>query len=206
MTASSTATLPPRRPIYGVCHRLVLVKYKRSHLGKHLRKLRLGRGIMRCPQLRILALIIGALIHQSAGASFDCDLIDNVIKCEVEVVYPNDEFLYDSSKPPPQCSGDGKYCVEGMSIFQNEWDISISNNGMSCTAACTPISQYCDESGCKPYCSVDACWEVFLEPNWLRGEETWMKLTLLLCCICGLPETCKYMNWRLILTPARLPV
>jgi len=111
---------------------------------------------MLCQRLRILALIVGALIHQSAAASFYCDLVNGDYTCEI-VLSDNNKFLYDASNPPPQCTGDHKYCVEGMSISSDSWDISISNNGGTCFAHCAPIRQYCDESGCKPYCSVDAC-------------------------------------------------
>ena len=112
---------------------------------------------MHCQQLRILALIVGALmIHQIAAASFYCDQVNGVYKCGI-IVTDNEEFVYDTSQPPPQCTGDGLYCAEGMSTFKDYWVVSISNQGNRCFAYCAPIQQYCDHSGCKPYCSADAC-------------------------------------------------
>lgn len=111
---------------------------------------------MRYQQLRIFALIVGVLIHRSAAASFYCDLISGIYSCEI-LVSDNNDISYDTSKTPPVCTGDGRYCVRGMSTFQDSWDVSITNKGVLCFANCAPILQYCDNSGCKPYCSVDAC-------------------------------------------------
>lgn len=146
--------LPPRCPIYNVCHRLVLVKPEQSHLRKYLRKLRSRQGIMRCPQLRILALIIGWLVHQSMAASFYCNSTNGIVKCLVALGNANDEFYYDSSNPAGACSGDSLYCVTGMNALAGEWDLWILNNDVACFADCTPILQSDDGT---PYCSVDAC-------------------------------------------------
>jgi len=111
---------------------------------------------MRSQPLRILALIAGAFIHQSAAASFYCDLINNEYTCDV-VISNNNEFSFDHTKNLPQCTRDKRYCAYELVAYSDRWLISITNNGAQCVATCAPILQYCDESGCKPYCSVDAC-------------------------------------------------
>lgn len=107
-----------------------------------LRKL---RSIMHYQQLRILAFIVGALVHQSETADFWCDDGYPPVSCESQIGSSGEYFSFGTDQG---CTSNGKYCAQITATNSDSWTISVLNYG------------HCDSDNCLgDFCDLDCPWQ-----------------------------------------------
>jgi FlaG/FlaF family flagellin (archaellin) len=102
---------------------------------------------MRYLQLRILAFMIGVLVHQSQTATFVCNTDSGSVSCFGYVGGANantgtNEFEFDTTQ---ECTSDGLYCAQ-ITAETDVWQITVTNYG-----------EVCGDSFCPPQTCVVDC-------------------------------------------------
>jgi hypothetical protein len=98
---------------------------------------------MRYQQLRIIAFMVGALVHQSETAAFWCDDGNPPVKCEAQVA--GEFFDFGTSQG---CTSNRKYCAQITATKSDSWTISVLNYGN------------CDSDNCLgDFCNLDCYWQ-----------------------------------------------
>ena len=114
-------------------------------------------------QLRIFAFTAITLGGLSTAAAFDCENANGDIECIIKLGdNPTDDsniFIFRGIDDKAACSADGSYCatVESVPVDSFEWQISVTNNGVSCWGVC-PVEYTCDDNGnCYGACVEEVC-------------------------------------------------
>jgi hypothetical protein len=118
---------------------------------------------MRYQQLRILAFMIGALVHLSETADFECNT-DNVdangnpvLECLGSI--HGEDFPFDTTEG---CTQAGFYCATVDTSNSYDWIISVLNYGLCDSYSCTPpvctldCYTFTDQYG-EPACTASGC-------------------------------------------------
>jgi hypothetical protein len=114
-------------------------------------------------QLRMFALVAVTLGGLVTATVFDCENENVYIECLIKLGDdPSDNsnvFIYNGNGAPA-CSDDNTYCatVEYDSSDENQWLISVVNNGVPCSGVC-PVTLTCpsDLDYCFDACVQEAC-------------------------------------------------
>jgi hypothetical protein len=114
---------------------------------------------MRYQQLRILAFMVGVLVHQIETTDFECnnEFLGDQLAC-VGTIHGED-FNFGTAWG---CTLDGEYCAQLSTPSSADWTISVLNYGMCDPSPCTPgvcsldCPTYTDESG-GTSCDVTGC-------------------------------------------------
>lgn len=115
-------------------------------------------------QLRIFAFIAIALGGLSTAAVFDCENGYGYIECIIKLddSDPSEDgniFAFSGIDENDACTADGNYCatVETVPEEVDEWQILVTNNGVSCVGVCY-VEYTCDSNGsCYGACVQEAC-------------------------------------------------